>query len=171
MQFFRVDARVELALDTPDSADAGLRPVQARRLADQARQVLGKLSTRRDAEVREALVHVLDAVTVLEREVELLHRRALLGGRGVQLVEHAVRIGGDGLEAPLQASGPFLVHMGLRLSGAYHLISVRANAHRSPRGTELTFEDIDTSSRDLIVAFVFEQQRRERRRELDAACP
>lgn len=169
-RFFRAPARVELALDSADSAAALLRPVQARRLAGQAREVLGRLSTRRDAEVKEALVHVLDAVSALEREVELLHRRALLGNRGVSLVEHDVRIGGDGLEVVgLQAEGHVGVHMGLRVAGSYQLVSVRAQARDAGTHVELLFDDIDAASRDLVVAFVFEQQRRARRRELDAA--
>lgn len=169
-RFFRVDARVELAVDSADSAASWLRPVQARALAGQARDVLGKLSTRRDADVREALVHVLDAVSALEREVELLHRRALLGNRGVTLVERAVRLGGDGLSvAGVSIDGPVLVHMGLRVGGSYQLVSVRAAASALDEGTELQFVDIDGPSRDQVIAFVFEQQRRERRRELDAA--
>ena len=72
---FRVVARAGLALESP-SETRWLQPVQARRLAEHARGLVGSLLTRRDSQVKEALGAVLDAVSVLEREI---------GGLGVRV--------------------------------------------------------------------------------------
>ena len=166
--WYRVEALVELALEEP-GMDSGLAPVQARRLAVEARRSLDRLSTRRDQEVREALGLVLDAVETLEREVELLHRRSVLRGRGLALRPVHASIGGDGLWMP-ESHGPgrVLLHLGLRSSGAYHLVSTLAELSSAAGGSELRFVEPDPGVQDLIVAFVFETQRKERRRELDA---
>ncbi|HJN74019.1 MAG TPA: hypothetical protein QGF58_08820 [Myxococcota bacterium] len=147
-----------------------LRPVQARRLAVEAREHLDRLSNRRDLEVKEALGLVLDAVAAMERELEEMQRRLLLGQRGVTLREQPVRIGGDGLWVGEKVEGAVLVHLGLRVAGAHHLVCAHAVGRTAPGGSELAFTDPDPSVRDLVVAFVFDQQRKERRRELDASA-
>ena len=167
-RWFRVQATLEVGFEEPHAGSGMLRPVQARRLADQARESLDRLSNRRDLEVKEALSLVLDAVAAMERELEEMQRRSLLERRGVTLSELDVRIGGDGLWVPERLEGPYLVHLGLRVGGAHHLVTARAVARTAPGGSELTFTDPDPTVRDLVVAFVFDQQRKERRRELDA---
>ena len=129
---------------------------------------LGRLSSRRDFEVKEALSLVLDAVSAMERELEAMQRRILLGERGVTMRELDVRIGGDGIWVPEGVEGHVVVHMGLRVGGAHHLVSTHGSACTAPGGSEIAFMDPDPSVRDLVVAFVFDQQRKERRRELDA---
>ncbi len=167
--WFRVEATVELALDEAGSHASGMQPIQARRLAAEARQSLDRLSTRRDAEVRASLALVLDAVETLEREVELLHRRSVLRGRGLALRQVHATIGGDGMwVSESHGSRAALVHLGLRVGGAYHLVSTDAEVRPEAGGTELRWVDADPSVQDLLIAFAFEQQRKERRRELDA---
>jgi hypothetical protein len=167
--WFRVEASVELAIDELGTHPAGLQPIQARRLAVEARQSLDRLSTRRDAEVRQALGLVLDAVETLEREVELLQRRNHLRGRGLALRPVRARIGGDGMWIEeSHGSRAVLLHLGLRVAGAYHLVSTQAELRPKAGGTELRWVEPDPSVQDLLVGFVFEQQRKERRRELDA---
>ncbi len=173
---FRVSARLGLALEARNEA-RHLLPIQGRRLADNARNLVGTLSTRRDSQVKDALNAVLDAVAALEREVELLHRRVFLEARGVVLHDRKVEIGADGLwlvgvtpaEKALLSSQACRVHLELPIRGGEQLLAlnVEAIAWRDD-AVDLVFEDPDPALVDLVVAFAFEAQRKERRRELDA---
>jgi len=167
-RWFRVQTTVEVGFEEPRTGGGGLRPLQARKLAEQARLSLDRLSNRRDLEVKEALSLVLDAVAAMERELEEMQRRTLLDRRGVRLEQCEVRIGGDGFWTPMSVEGPVLVHIGLRVGGVHHLVSALAVGRTAPGGSEIRFTDPDPGVRDLVVAFVFDQQRQERRRELDA---
>jgi hypothetical protein len=165
--WFRVQTTVELAVEQGQAS--ALAPVQARRLAHAARESVGQLSTRRDQEVAEALSRVLDAVEVLEREVELVWRQQRLASRSLVLETTQVHIGGDGLrlERALEA-GPWTVHLGVVVQGAYRLLTLDATARPVPGGTELLWREPDATSQDAVVALVFELQRKERRRVRDA---
>ena len=167
-EWFRVDATVDLAVEA--FGGPGLSPVEGRRLASEARGVLDVLSNRRDAEVKRALAMVLDAVEALERELELMQRRAMLTSRGVSLRPWAVRIGADGLtaERPLEPVGDVVVHLCLYMRGQQHLLSLPAEV--APDGRHVRFAITEPADRDTLVAYTFEQQRKERRRELDAAA-
>ncbi len=173
---FRVCARVGLALDERRSSRA-IQPIQGRRLADHARSLVGTLSSRRDSEVKLALSAVLDAVGALEREVELLHRRVFLEGRGVELHDRDVEIGADGLwlagvtgsERAQLSNGGGRLHLELPLPTGEQLVAVDVVVSGWRGDTvDLLFDDPDPTLVDVIVAFVFSKQRRERRRELDA---
>ena len=168
-EWFRIEALVDLAVAPPGSVD--LAPVEGRRLAMEAREALDALSSRRDAEVKRALSLVLNAVTALEREMEVLQRRWMLQKHGVHLEPHRVRIGADGLvtRKALALTGPALVHLGLNMRGQQHLLSL--NAEVSVDGLRVDFLDPEPFDRDTLVAFTFEQERRERRRELGAVDP
>ena len=166
--WFRIDATVDLAVEA--SGGPGLAPVEGRRLASEARGVLDVLSNRRDAEVKRALAMVLDAVEALERELDLLQRRNMLSSRGVALRPCPVSIGADGLvaERPLDRVGEVVVHLCLYMRGQQHLLSLPAEV--APDGRQVCFNNTDPADRDTLVAWIFEQQRKERRRELDAVA-
>jgi hypothetical protein len=136
----------------------------------EARAALESLSGRRDAHVKRALALVLDAVGAMERELEVLQRRTILQSRGVSLLPHPVRIGADGLvaEKPLGLEGPVLVHLGLMVRGHIELLSLPGEL--APDQRHVRFGSLLNTDRDVLVAFTFDQQRKERRRELDAVA-
>jgi hypothetical protein len=148
-------------------------------LAEHARGLVGALSTRRDSQVKAALGAVLDAVGALEREVELLHRRVFLEARGVVLYDREVRLGADGLwlhgatpaERALLTGPGARVHLELPCRGGEQLLALNviAGCWRG-NAVDLLFDDPDPALVDMVVAFAFETQRKERRRELDAAA-
>jgi len=166
-RFFRVEAFVDMAVE-PRRGGPGLAPVEARRLSREAYRALEGLSSRRDAEVKHALGLVLDALTAMERELEIIQRRNLLQSRGVELRPLRAFIGGDGMVADeaLPIIGEATVHLSLPVRGHTELLSV--DAHIEPDTRTVRFRDVADSVRDVLVAFTFEQQRKERRRELDA---
>ena len=175
---YRVPARVGLALDERRS-NRLVQPIQGRRLAEHARSLVGSLSSRRDSQIKDALSAVLDAVGALEREVELLHRRVFLEARGVELHDRDVEIGADGLwlshvtgaERAQLTEGAARLHLELPLPTGEQLVAmdVVVGGWREDR-VDLLFDDPDPARVDVIVAFVFSKQRRERRRELDAVA-
>ncbi len=152
-----------------------ITPVQGRRLAEHARGLVGTLSTRRDSQVKAALSAVLDAVAALEREVELLHRRMFLESRGIDLQHRPVEIGADGLWLldVTPAERELLSEQGARLllvlpgRGGERLLALNVEAGDwREDAVDLVFSDPDPALVDLVVAFAFETQRKERRREL-----
>jgi len=173
-RYFRLDVRIPFAIQQrfEDEPPATLQTTFARQLAKKARSTLGNLSGRRDGEVKAALSATLDAMAVLEREVELLHRMVVLQSRGVDLRPTRLSIGGDGCVVQEQVDVPWglvRVHMSLSLPGGERLVSADATAGPDAEGRfSILFDPDDPELRDLVVAFVFEQQRRERRRVLDA---
>lgn len=169
--YFRVEVELPLALEPlePGACEAP-RPVLSRQLAARARDVLSRMSHSANGEVRDALASTLAAVEALEREVEMLHRQMFLSNRGLRLSHRRLRIGGDGLRlagGDCPVSGELVrIYLSLPAREGEQLLVLDAQA--GPGG-ELTFTDIEPGLRDRLVAFVFEYQRRERRRELDAA--
>jgi len=150
-------------------AQADPRPVLARQLAGSARDVLNSMSTSHHGDLRDALHSVLHAVEALEREVEMLHRRMFLTNQGIVLRNRRIRLGGDGmtlLDGEAEHSGERVrVYLGLSAAGGEQLLLVDGVSE----GNEVHFDGIEPALRDRLVAFVFETQRRERRRELDSA--
>ncbi len=172
---FRVEVDLPLALQwlAPDDVEAAPRPVMARQLAARAREHVARMSESRHGECQAAMAGLLLAVEALEREVEMLHRRMVLSAQGLDLRARRVRIGGDGvtvLGERVSAPGQRLrLYLALPAREGEQLLVLEGPAGPAPGGAEVTLEGIDPSLRDLIVAFVFDYQRRERRRELDSA--
>ncbi len=173
---FRVVARAGLALESP-SETRWLQPVQARRLAEHARGLVGSLLTRRDSQVKEALGAVLDAVSVLEREIDLLHRRFFLESSGVAMRDRDIALGADGFwlygpseeERELLSQGHARVFLELSSRGATQLLDLDVQvAGWSEDAVDLVFSDPDPALVDVVVGYVFARQRSDRRRELDS---
>ena len=84
-----------------------------------------------------------------------------------------VEIGAEGLrlQRPLDVRVDQRVHcyLSLRVWSSERVLALTATVKPSPDGTELVFESMRGDDRDAIVAFCFQQQGKERRRELDAA--
>jgi hypothetical protein len=123
---------------------------------------------------REALYSVIDGMAQLEREVHEMRRALALTRSGVELKREIVAIGPDGIW--LQRNGLWQhgsrVHcfLSLRVWNGERVLAVTARVHQGEAGAELRFESVRGEHRDILVAFCFQQQAKERRRELDAAA-
>ena len=169
---FRVSAVLPVAFEVLQS-DANVAPpflTLGRRLSQNARDVVDKLSSRADAEFKEVVTLTLDAIEALERQVDMLQRRVLLNAKGLELVDTEMELGADGvwIAQDMQHEGRIRIHLLLAARNAHHLLTMDAAACPKDGGTEYRWEPTDPQNRDFIVAFAFEHQRRERRRELDA---
>jgi hypothetical protein len=143
-------------------------------LAAEARDQVAMLGSRQPDQYKEALNAVLDVVETLERQVEMLHRRMILDFRKLDLVRRRLELGGDGLrlfEGEGFARGDRVrLHILLPVRHGRNLITVDAEVS-SVDGSEVEFQfsEQEPEVLDMIVAFSFEHQRKERRRELDAS--
>ena len=177
MASFRVSTTLPIAVEPmPDTDPSSAYSLTlGRKLSEETRAVLEKFSNRSEAHIKEAFAGVLDAVSALEREVEMLHRRMHLAFQRIDLVDTQVSIGEHGIQVPwtedLAEFGRVRVHLLVSARSARHLLTLEARlqAASESEGLEYAFEYTDPELIDLLVAFVFEHQRRERRRELDIA--
>ena len=141
--------------------------------ADRARAALSRVS-RRDADIREALLAMYDGMVQLERELEELRRNLRLAAAGIDLKPELVNIGGDGVSlqraSHLREGQHVHLYISLAIRDSPCLLSIPATVCRAKNdSTELLFGPMSPEQRDRIVAFTFQQQGRERRRVLDAA--
>ena len=167
MSSFRIPAVIEVAWlpkEHPDALPPAL-PGLGSPIADRARGVVSRVG-RAQYEVRDALSAVLDAVCGLEREVQRLQSLLALGEQGITLRRAIAHVGPDGLifQHPLGHPDGTAVHVFLAIAvrEAQHLLALSAVVE----GFELRFVDPPRDVRDLLVAFTFQQEQRERRREL-----
>ena len=172
-QFHQFPAVVELAVVPHDDDTPPCMPGRGTPLADRARAVVARVG-RSQLEVRDALHGVLEAVAGLERTVDRLHRIGALRDEGIELARSMVLISAGGID--LQRAGPWIdgqsvhVHLALDVRDARHLLSLRGQIEQRDTGAYLHFRDLRGEERDLIVAFVFQQEAKERRRALDDAA-
>ncbi len=174
--YFRVNAVLPIAIERNRGEEHPPPPslVVGRSLAAEARDQVAQLGSRQPDQYKDALNSVLDVVETLERQVEMLHRRMVLDFRKLDLVRRRLELGGDGLH--LFETQGFVVgdsvrlHILLPLRTARNLIAVDAEVVAVENGeVEFRFSEQEPEVIDLIVAFSFEHQRKERRRELDAS--
>ncbi len=170
---FRVSTVIPTAIEPVESSSSNAPPflTLGRRLSGQARTQVEKLSNRSEAHLKEALSLTLDAMEAIEREVEMLHRRMLLSHRDLELVDTEMELGAHGAYLPATPppeTGCARLHLLLNVRNARHLVSIEADVVPRDGGCEFSFSAADPEVRDLVVAFAFEHQRRERRRELDS---
>ena len=174
--YFRVSAVLPVAIERRDKASLPPPPplVVGSSLASEARAKLATLGSRQPDQYKDALNSVLDVVETLERQVEMLHRRMVLDFRKLDLQRRSLSVGGNGMS--LQDSQEFqpgefvCVHLLLPIRNGRSLIAVNAEVVSVEEGT-VSFQFDEQQSPediDLIVAFTFEHQRKERRRELDS---
>ncbi|MBN2801395.1 MAG: hypothetical protein JXX28_19795 [Deltaproteobacteria bacterium] len=174
-RLFRVHGVIPLALLDPDRALPEDRLSQ-RPATDRVRLLSTRLNTR-DASIRDLFRVMIETMAGLESELRDLQRHVLLYEAGVTLTPALVALGGDGMVVPWSAEralGDTLsLVFTLNVRESDHLFSVQAQVEASSPddGTELLFTRISQDQRDLIVAWVFQQQAMERRRDLDAAGP
>jgi hypothetical protein len=164
---YSVRARLDLAL-VPEggSTEAVMAPVMARKLAGEARSSVELLSPSRDRRVREALERVLDAVEVLESEMEWVWRRQLNASRGMVLQPTWVTLTPQGLilDDPLEP-GPGTVQLGIVLAGSWRLLALPVCVEGHNNGSFLRLQGLREGDRDTLAALVLDIQRKERRRE------
>ena len=170
---FRVSTVIPTAIEPVVTTSTGAPPflTLGRRLSGQARMQVEKLSNRSETHLKEALSLTLDAMEAIEREVEMLHRRMVLTFRDLELVDTEMELGADGAFLPGRAppeTGLARVHLLLNVRNARELVSIEADVLSRDGGCEFSFSTADPEVQDLVVAFAFEHQRRERRRALDA---
>lgn len=171
--WFRVNAVLPVAFRVTAEADPSnpLLPVRGRIHADRARAAVARVGWE-NSEARDALRALVDAVAWLESEVERLHNRLWLNSEGLDLESRMVQLGGDGITllGPCGLSAGQTVHVVLDLDAreGHHLLSLMGEVVAVGAGeTTVRFVGAPTEVVDLIVAWCFQQQAKERRRELD----
>ena len=174
--YFRVGAVLPIAIEAREGEDYPPEPtlVVGSSLAVEARELVARIGGIQPDQYRDALNAVLDVVEPLERQVEMLHRRMVLDFRKLDLVRRRLELGGESLfvfsENRFSQDDMVRVHLLLPIGGGRSLITVDASVVGvSDEGTEYQFSEQDPEVLDRIVAFSFEHQRKERRRELDSA--
>lgn len=164
---YSVRARLDLALLPQGGAtEAVMAPVMARKLAGEARSSVERLSPTRDRRVRDALERVLDAVEVLEREMEWVWRRQLNASRGMVLQPTWVKLTPTGvvLEGAYEP-GEAMLQLGVVLAGSWRLLALPVCVEAQGSGSFLRLQDLREEDRDTLAALVLDLQRKERRRE------
>ena len=169
--YHRFPSVVELALVPLLPEDEGvLFKQRGTPLSDRARPTVSRIG-RTQLEVRDALWAVLEAVSGLERTVDWLRGTTSLRDRGIELKPELVLIGADGLE--LQRPGAWSdgqdvrVFLTLHVREVQHLMSLTGCIEQRDSGAFVRFTELRGDERDLLVAFVFQQEAKERRRALD----
>lgn len=170
--FHQFPAVVELAvLPAPEEGEAPIAlPRVGNPLADRARAAVARVG-RSTIEVRDALQAVLEAVSGLERTLSWLTGSMALGRAGIELKPELVFIGEGAID--LQRAGPWsdgqavIAYVVLELRDARHLLTLRGTVEQRAEGARIALEGLRGDERDLIVAYVFQQEAKERRRALD----
>jgi len=173
-RWFRVASIVHLALvpahDDEDPIPAVDVPAP-NAWTERTRQALNRV--RLPGDTREAMYAIIDGLQHLERELHDLRRTLALERRGVQLKPELVLIGGDGMQlqrdAGFENDARVHCYLSIRVWDSDRLMTVTARATSTDDGTELLFEQLGRDQRDALVGFCFQQQGKERRRELDSA--
>lgn len=174
MNGFSVHAVVHLAVvpaegldDTPPPLDVPMPNA----LSERTRIAVNR--TRVGHQTKEALYALIDGMATLERELYETRRQLALHRSGVYLNRDLVEIGPNGLrlQRPLDAGPAQRVHvyLALRVWSSERVLVFSARVVESLDGCALQFEPMRQEDHDAIVAFCFQQQGKERRRELDAA--
>lgn len=169
--FHQFPAVVDLAVVPVEGDDLPVAlPRRGSPLADRARAAVARVG-RANLEVRDALSGVLEAVSGLERTIAWLTGSMALGQRGIELNPELVWIGEGAID--LQRTGPWpdaqpvVVYLVIELRDARHLLTLRGVVEQREQGARVAFRGLTGEERDLIVAFVFQQEAKERRRALD----
>lgn len=173
--WFRIHVVVECAFELDPSNGTRLPelPVHTRKASNQARAVISRVN-RTDIDLRDVARALLEAIAHLERDVERLNNRLQLGDRGINLEAQMLYMGGDGLrldrKLPFAPGQYVLVFLDLPVSPQSQLVVASAQVIATLEGTSLHFTQLRPETRDRIIAFLFQQQAKERRRALDATA-
>lgn len=172
--WFRIQAVIEAAIEVSQEPPPAAFAHTARLpRSDRARAAVARLSMREEPEIREVCNALVEAVVGLETDVRRLRQHTQLAALGVEMTPRLVGIGADGLTLPKRsrwAEGTRVrVWLDLTVRNNDHLLCMPAEvvAAREDHQTEIAFIHTDDEPNDLLVAFVFEQQAKERRRVLD----
>lgn len=164
---FRVAAVIPVAVWPAEGGPELPARLDGGALAERARVAVARLATWREPEMREALGYLVDAVSALEREVTILRSDLLMARAGIELRPELVHLGEDAMVFQRDvADGPVRVAFQLDVRAGRHMISCDGDAAHDPAfgGTAIAFQGLAHATRDLIVAFAFQQQSSERRR-------
>lgn len=170
--FHQISAVVTLAIVPADSEQAAAPTASiGSPLADRARGAVARVG-RANYEVRDALWATIEALGSLERTVARLERILALRDLGIELRPELVQLSAAGLG--LQRRGPWRedqqvrIHLSLDLRDTGQLLTLRGSVQVHAQGAFVRFQDLRPDESDLLVAFVFQQEAKERRRALDA---
>lgn len=169
-EYYQFPALVELAVVTIEPGrEAPIVEMRGSPLSDRARPVVSRIG-RTQLEVRDALWAVLDALGGVERTVDWMRATMTLQDQGVQLSAELVLIGADGVQlhrqGPWADGQPVRVYLVLPVKDVQHLMPLRAEVEHRADGAFLAFQDLRGDERNLLVAFVFQQELKERHRAL-----
>lgn len=167
--WFRISSPLSIAV-RPDDGRRGASELDTGRLrvhTDRARMAVSRLGWEQ-SELRDALRAILDAFAGLEGEVDRLSRVMHLENEGVELRTLPVRLGGDGITIPgtsfWREGTAVVVYMDIDSPNGARILTVHGSVVAGPAdSTEITFDRIRSDQRDTIVAWVFQQQQKERR--------
>lgn len=171
--WFRVNVVLPCAFEpVPEDAEIPDLPQVSRPVADAARVVLARVD-RTDTALRDVARALVDAIDHLEGELQRLQARLDLADGGVELHSELVQLGADGVHVArrlgLASDDHVRVWLELALDGQTRLVGAIARVLPSTDGTALQFVSIPGEARDRIVAFAFQQQAQERRRDRQRA--
>jgi hypothetical protein len=172
---FRIKAVLPMAIQRSYGSlpDLFVRPKN--RMTERARLAVARISNRRELDVKEAFKGIVDALHQLEQEFNNLRCTYELSKMGIALEPKLVSIGGDGIVLEHSDSWPegtqVNVYVSLSVADFAHILSFSAQTKLDRNGQKTTIffeESMDPEQQDLIYAFLFQQQGKERRRVLDA---
>ena len=170
--WFRITAVLALAIQEAEGNPPEIGKARVRPQLDRARALTNRLWTQ--ADIREALAAVVEALVALENEIRQIQNAAELETHGIQIKNELVTIGGDGLSVQratsLDVGTKVFVYLLVPVRGTQHLLVLPAvvSALQENNKVDYTWVDLPNDLKDLIVGFVFQQQGKERRRALDA---
>ena len=170
--WFRITAVLALAIQEAEGNPPEIGKARVRPQLDRARALTNRLWTQ--ADIREALAAVVEALVALENEIRQIQNAAELETHGIQIKNELVTIGGDGISVQratsLDVGTKVFVYLLLPVRGTQHLLVLPAvvSALQENNKVDYTWVDLPNDLKDLIVGFVFQQQGKERRRALDA---
>lgn len=171
-QGFRVKAVVPLAIVDPNTPVYDHLVWRATSPVDAVVAAVARIQSRNNPELKEAMHRIVDAMEGLQQEVIALRVDRDLTRIGIELNPTSVEMGAFsgkiiGLSKPVGDTIAMLVILTIR--GASHLLELKGEVTcADSEGVEISFVDINQAHQDLIVAFAFERQREELRRDVDA---
>jgi hypothetical protein len=172
-RFFRIGAVVQMVVVAGGADVAPPVPrTPERPHSERARYAWNRGRSHYDFEEREVIGSIVEAVSAIDQEIRRLRHHIALVEGGAALRPELCRIGGDGVALSRHLSwgegDAVFVVLSLFARDSEHLLCLPAVIHQDPDGTEMIFSDLFAEERDLVVAFVLQQQARERRRDLDS---
>lgn len=138
---------------------------QPSKVGERIRNLANRLSRVIELEVRDAVAQIGDALTDLENRVDRMQHRFALAEMGLDLRTELVDIGESGIclqrPIPFEAGANVKVFVDVTVWGASRLLVLEGEVVVNTPNAEVRFVGLTQDIRDLLVAFVFQEQGRE----------